>query len=121
RITHGEGKPDDLTRLEELGDYIAASSLCGLGKSAPNPLLSTLRYFRDDYRDHIENKHCPAGVCKSLTRFEIDQEQCTKCGACFRACPVNAISQNGTFRIQQETCIQCGECRAACKFDAIVW
>ena len=121
RITLGKGKPDDLEKLEELGEYIATSSLCGLGKSAPNPLLSTIRYFKEEYREHIENKHCPAGVCKPLTRFEIAQEKCTKCGACSRVCPVEAISQNGNFSINQEKCIQCGECRAVCNFNAIVW
>jgi NADH:ubiquinone oxidoreductase subunit F (NADH-binding)/(2Fe-2S) ferredoxin len=121
RIVAGKGKREDLEELRELGEYIANSSLCGLGKSAPNPLLSTLRYFNAEYLDHIEHKHCPAGVCKALTTFTIAPETCTKCGACFRACPVNAIEQNGNFRIIQDKCIKCAECRAACNFDAVRW
>ncbi|GAK58801.1 NAD(P)H-quinone oxidoreductase 51 kDa subunit [Candidatus Vecturithrix granuli] len=121
RITHGKGQPEDLQKLEKLGAYIAESSLCGLGKTAPNPLLSTLRYFREEYVDHIKHHHCSAGVCKALTTFMIDQEKCTQCGACVRACPVSAISQNGNVVIDQEKCITCGECRAVCNFNAVIW
>ncbi|MDY0095823.1 MAG: NADH-ubiquinone oxidoreductase-F iron-sulfur binding region domain-containing protein [Candidatus Vecturithrix sp.] len=121
RITQGKGQPEDLQKLEDLGKYIAENSLCGLGKTAPNPLLSTLRYFREEYIDHIEHHHCTAGVCKALTTFTIDQETCTQCGACVRACPVSAISQNGNVVIDQEKCITCGECRAVCNFNAVIW
>ncbi len=121
RITHGRGQADDLDRLRELGEYVATSSLCGLGKSAPNPLLSTLRYFEAEYREHIEQHRCPAGVCKALTTFTIAQERCTQCGACFRACPVNAIVQNEGYHIDPERCITCGECRAVCNFNAVQW
>ena len=121
KICHGSGTLEDIDRLEQLGDYIASSSLCGLGKSAPNPLLSTLRYFRDEYVEHIQNSHCPAGVCKALTTFTIDQNACTNCGACARICPSNAISQNGSHHILQDACIRCGECRSVCRFHAILW
>ena len=121
RITQGKGQPQDIEKLEEFAEYIAESSLCGLGKTAPNPILSTLRYFREEYEDHIENHHCTAGVCKALTTFTIDQEKCTQCGACVRACPVGAISQNGNVLIDQEKCITCGECRAVCNFNAVIW
>ncbi len=96
-------------------------TLCAAWKTAPNPLLSTLRYFREEYMDHIEHHHCTAGVCKALTTFTIDQEKCTQCGACVRACPVSAISQNGNVVIDQEKCITCGECRAVCNFNAVIW
>ncbi|PIE32091.1 NADH-quinone oxidoreductase subunit J/K [candidate division KSB3 bacterium] len=119
KITHGSGAIEDIARLEELGEYIASSSLCGLGKSAPNPLLSTIRYFRDEYLEHIQHTRCPAGVCKALTTFTIDRNACVDCGACFRVCPVNAISQDGGHHILQETCIRCGECQTTCHFNAI--
>ncbi len=121
RIIQGKGQSEDLQKLEDLGKYVAENSLCGLGKTAPNPLLSTLRYFREEYMDHIEHHHCTAGVCKALTTFTIDQEKCTQCGACVRACPVSAISQNGNVVIDQEKCITCGECRAVCNFNAVIW
>ena len=123
RITRGEGRMEDIELLEELGEYISESALCGLGKSAPNPLLSTLRYFKHEYIDHIENKHCTAGVCKRLTRFEIDPEACKKCGACYKACVVSAIEKadDGTYKINQDKCVKCGECRLSCNFNAITW
>lgn len=125
RITTGEGRLEDLTALEELGRYVTESSLCGLGKSAANPLLSTLRYFRDEYRDHIENKHCTAGVCKQLTTFQIDREKCTACGLCAKVCPADAITVSTgppkRYAIDLEKCISCGECRNACNFEAIIW
>jgi len=123
RITQGQGKPGDIEDLEELGEYISSSALCGLGKSAPNPLMSTIRYFRNEYIDHIENKHCTAGVCKALTRFEIDPDKCRQCGACYRACVADAVEQleDGTYRIDPDRCIKCGECRLACNFNAIIW
>src|SRR6056297_177647 len=122
RITEGRGERKDLKTLEELGNYVAESSLCGLGKSAANPLLSTLRYFKEEYLDHIDNKHCTAGVCKDLTSFHIDREKCTACGLCVKVCPVDAIMvQDKLYSIDQETCIRCGECRNACRFEAITW
>lgn len=121
RIVAGKGTPEDIGRLQALGEYIANSSLCGLGKSAPNPLVSTLRYFQAEYLEHIEQKHCRAGVCKALTTFTINQDMCTRCGACFKACPANAIARNGTYQILQEQCIKCGECRTVCKFNAVKW
>ncbi|MBN1931095.1 MAG: 4Fe-4S binding protein [Desulfobacterales bacterium] len=122
-ITQGRGSLEDLRKLKELGEYIASSSLCGLGRSAPNPLLSTLRYFEDEYIDHIKNKYCVAGVCKVLTKFEINIVKCTKCGLCFKACPVDAIKilDDGCYKIIEENCIRCGECRSACTFNAIRW
>jgi NADH-quinone oxidoreductase subunit F len=123
-ITKGKGTSGDIELLEELGAYVADSSLCGLGKSAANPLLSTIRYFRDEYLDHIENRHCSAGVCKALTTFTIDNEACTRCMLCIKACPVEAITQDGqtgNLSIDQELCIRCGECRNVCLFDAVKW
>lgn len=122
RITSGQGQREDLDTLEELGTYVAESSLCGLGKSAANPLLSTLRYFREEYLDHIDNSHCTAGVCKELTTFKIDRNKCTSCGLCVKVCPVDAIKVVGTqYTIEQDLCIRCGECRTACRFEAIIW
>ncbi len=122
RITRGEGKKEDLATLKELGEYITESSLCGLGKSAANPLLSTLRYFEDEYLDHIDHGHCTAGVCKDLTTFRIDQKRCTSCGLCTQVCPTDAIMVNdNTYRIDTASCITCGECRNVCRFDAVVW
>ncbi len=124
RITEGRGRMKDLDTLAELGDYVTDGSLCGLGKSAANPLLSTLRYFRDEYIDHIRNAHCSAGVCKPLTAFTIDPEACTKCRLCIKACPVDAISEKtpgGRIVIDQELCIRCGECRNVCLFNAVKW
>lgn len=120
RIVQGQGELADLEVLESLGQAIRITSLCGLGKTAPNPVLSTLRYFRDEYLAHIEQKKCPAGVCKALVTFVIN-ENCTGCGACVRKCPQNAIS--GELKkphvINQALCIKCGVCRDTCKFDAI--
>ena len=90
-ITNGKGKPEDIELLTELSEGIKAGSLCGLGQTAPNPVLSTLRYFRDEYEEHIHNKRCPAGVCKALIKYEIDGEKCIGCGICQKSCPHNAI------------------------------
>jgi NADH-quinone oxidoreductase subunit F len=122
RITHGEGQKEDLATLRELGEYVTESSLCGLGKSAANPLLSTLRYFEEEYLDHIEHKHCTAGVCKNLTNFRIDQDSCTSCGLCLQVCPADAIMVNeNRYSIDAASCVTCGECRNVCRFDAVVW
>ncbi len=122
RIQEGKGVPEDIGKLEELSEQIIASSLCGLGKTAPNPVLSTLRYFRDEYIAHIEEKRCPAGVCKALVHFEIDPAACTGCTLCARNCPVDAIagSPKKPHAIDQDICISCGACFTVCKFNAVI-
>ena len=121
RIVKGQGKMEDLDMLEELGNVIKTGSLCGLGKSAPNPVLSTLKYFRDEYVAHIKDKKCPAGVCKALKSYEIQEDKCKGCTKCARNCPVGAIE--GTIKqphkINQEKCIKCGACIDNCPFKAI--
>ena len=121
KITSGNGEMEDLDKLEELCNYIKSTSLCGLGQTAPNPVVSTLRYFRDEYIAHIVDKKCPAGVCKKLLHYHIDAEKCRGCTACARQCPTNAIS--GAVRTPHEIdpakCIKCGACMATCKFGAI--
>lgn len=121
KITSGKGEEGDIEKLETLANSIKASSLCGLGQTAPNPVLSTLRYFRDEYEAHIKEKRCPAGVCQALLRFRIDPEKCKGCGICAKNCPTNAIS--GKIKqphvIDQDKCIKCGTCMDKCPFDAI--
>lgn len=120
-ICAGEGRDSDLTLLRDLCDVVAGASLCALGTTAPNPVLSTLRYFADEYQAHIHEKRCPAGVCKSLITFEIISDKCTGCGVCLRRCPQKAISgeKKQPHVINQQLCIKCGVCRDVCKFDAI--
>ncbi|MBR1969202.1 MAG: NADH-quinone oxidoreductase subunit NuoF [Clostridia bacterium] len=122
KITKGNGTLEDLDRLELLCNNIKNASLCGLGQTAPNPVLSTLRYFRDEYVAHVVDKKCPAGVCKSLTNFEIIADKCKGCSACARKCPANAITGEikKPFVIDKEKCIKCGACIETCKFGAIV-
>ncbi len=121
KITEGRGEMEDLDRLESLCYYIKENALCGLGQTAPNPVLSTLRYFRDEYIAHVKSKRCPAGVCKKLLHYEIDPAKCKGCTLCARNCPANAIT--GTVRqvhvIDQAKCVKCGVCLKNCKFGAV--
>ncbi|MBE9508867.1 MAG: 4Fe-4S binding protein, partial [Chloroflexi bacterium] len=121
RITEGQGEMEDLETLETLANAVKATSLCGLGKSAPNPVLSTLRYFHDEYVAHIEDKKCPAGVCKELIEYYVIEDLCNGCGVCRRKCPQEAISgkKKEVHVIDQTLCIKCGICRDVCKFDAV--
>lgn len=121
KITDGKGTMEDLERIEELAAFIKANSLCGLGQTAPNPVLSTLRYFRDEYIEHIQNKRCPAGVCKALLNYKIDPVKCKGCTLCARTCPAGAItgSVKNPHSIDVSKCIKCGACMEKCKFGAI--
>jgi ferredoxin len=120
-ITEGNGTLEHITLLEELSHMIQDASLCALGTSAPNPVISTLRYFREEYEAHIIDKHCPAGVCKALTTFTIDETKCTGCTICARNCPVGAITgeKKSPHFIDQEKCITCRVCYEQCKFGAV--
>jgi len=121
-ITKGKGKEGDVELLISIGETVKAASLCALGQSAPFPVLSTIKNFRDEYDAHIKDKKCPAKVCKSLIKFTISKKNCTGCGACLRACPVKAITgeKKETHVLNQKLCIQCGTCLESCKFDAII-
>jgi NADH:ubiquinone oxidoreductase subunit F (NADH-binding)/(2Fe-2S) ferredoxin len=122
RITSGKGQEGDIEFLEELSHYVKTTSLCGLGMTAPNPVLSTIRYFRDEYEAHIKDKKCPAAVCKDLITYAILEEICTGCGACKRVCPADAIrgTRKKPHTIDPAICVKCGTCFDVCKFKAIM-
>lgn len=122
KITSGKGEPEDLDKIEELALHMKASSLCALGQSAPNPVLSTIKYFKDEYLAHIVDKSCPAGICKSLLYYEIVPKLCKGCTRCAKNCPVNAISgePRKPHKINRDVCIKCGLCVKNCKFNAII-
>ena len=121
RITDGQGREGDIELLEELGQKVTAGSLCGLGQSAPNPVLTTIKFFRHEYEAHIQHKECPSKKCKALIRYEVNSDKCKSCGRCTKECPVKSITgiKKQPFSIDQEKCIRCGLCASVCKFNAI--
>ncbi|MBR1974939.1 MAG: 4Fe-4S binding protein [Clostridia bacterium] len=129
KITDGKATMDDLADLEELAENVRSNSLCGLGQTAPNPILSTLKHFRDEYVAHIVDKKCPAHICKNLMQYQIEKDKCFGCGVCVKACPADAIVKTDyiapgkrlpAYTIDQDKCVKCGMCIASCKFKAIV-
>jgi ferredoxin len=121
RITAGKGTLEDLDRLERLGKLVKRSSLCGLGRAAPNPILSTLEHFREEYESHVLERRCPSRKCVALIHYEIDPEKCVGCTLCAKNCPVNCISgeRRDPHVIDQVECIKCGKCFEVCRFDAV--
>lgn len=129
KVTSGKATLEDLDAIEQLCYYIKENSLCGLGQTAPNPVLSTLKFFREEYLAHIVDKKCPAGVCKDLLKYEIIKDKCIGCGMCARQCPANAITKTDyiapgkklpALEIDTNKCVKCGACVGVCKFKAIV-
>jgi NADH-quinone oxidoreductase subunit F len=122
RITQGKGVEGDIEELERLGNIIKKTALCGLGQTAPNPVLSTIRHFRDEYEAHIRGKRCPSLVCRKLVQYSIDAETCNGCTACARACPASCISgeKKEVHVIDPTSCIHCGTCFDVCTFDAVL-
>ncbi|MBQ9001651.1 MAG: 4Fe-4S binding protein, partial [Eggerthellaceae bacterium] len=118
----GRGKPGDIELLERIGRTMQDASLCALGRTAPNPVMTTIKFFRDEYEAHINEQTCPAGVCAELTQFAIEAGACTGCGLCSRACPAGAISgdRKAVHVIDPAKCIACGSCREACRFNAVL-
>jgi len=121
KITSGEGTPEDLEHLERLGKLVKKTSLCGLGRAAPNPVLSTLTHYREEYIAHVMEKRCPARKCVALIHYEINAEACVGCTACAKNCPVTCISgqPKKTHVIDQSRCIRCGRCFQVCRFGAV--
>ena len=122
KITKGEGTMEMLDEMEQLCYEIKDTALCGLGQTAPNPILSTLKYFRNEYEAHIIEKRCPAGVCKALLTYSINPDKCRKCSMCARNCPVGCISGvpgKEAYKIDTSKCIKCGTCMASCRFGAV--
>lgn len=121
RVTQGEGEPGDIEKLSNLGEQIKEASLCGLGQTAPNPVLSTIRYYRQEYDAHINELHCPAANCAALVEFHIAPDKCTGCTVCAKNCPVEAISgdRKKAHIIDNSICVKCGKCITSCDFDAV--
>ena len=121
-IVSGKGKEGDIERMEELGEYIKSTAQCGLGQTAPNPVLTTIKYFRDEYDSHIRDKKCPAHSCEQLIDYTIDADKCKGCTLCIKSCPVGAISgePKKLHVIDPLKCIKCGKCYSICRFEAIL-
>ena len=120
RITTGKGVPEDLDRLEKLGKEIQAGALCGLGNSAPNPVLSTLKYFREEYEEHIHHKYCRAKACRGLGNFRIETAECIACGLCVQACAFDAVVETrNRFYIDRDYCTKCKACYTVCPTNAV--
>jgi len=122
KISEGKGKPEDLGQLRRISQAMQKASLCGLGQTASNPVLSTLKYFEQEYNEHILNKRCPAGKCNNLVTYNIIEEKCKRCGICFNNCPAQAITpdKEAGYSIIQEKCTKCGRCFDVCKFKAVI-